>query len=58
MLREINQILCDSTSLRNLKKNKNPKFIETKNRMIIARGRRWVKWVKILKRYKLVINNS
>ena len=41
------------------KKPKNPKFTETKNRMIIARGRKWVKWVRIVTRYKpVVINNS
>ena len=39
-------------------KNPNPKFIETKNRMITARGRRWVKWVKMVKRYKLVVINN
>ena len=40
------------------KKPKNPKFTETKNRMIIARGRKWVKWVRIVTRYKPVVINT
>ena len=34
-------------------KDKN-KFLDTKNRLVIARGQEWVKWVNGVKRYRLL----
>ena len=36
------------------KKNK-PKLIDTENKLVVARGGAWVKWVKGVKRYKLPV---
>lgn len=59
MLREISQTEKDKYRMISLicgiQKKKKKELIDTENRLVVARGGGWVKWVKGVKRYKLPV---
>ena len=46
--------------MENPKKTQKPELIDTENRLVVVRGRWWgvEKWMKVMKRYKLLVINK